>query len=112
MHSDCRGPYHCGELEAHDGWRGVPGFGVTVSFITSWCLPNLNRRTPVLILLETVGWASGLDVCIDAEALAGGHDRPANPGELVGQGHGRHSLGGFLACRALIQSARAPLRLP
>src|SRR5882762_10360739 len=40
MNSDCRGPYHCGELEAHDGWRGVPGFGVTVSFITSECLPN------------------------------------------------------------------------
>jgi hypothetical protein len=35
MISDCRGPYHCGELEAHDGWRGIPGFGVTVSFITS-----------------------------------------------------------------------------
>jgi hypothetical protein len=35
MISDCRGPYHCGELEARDGWRGIPGFGVTVSFITS-----------------------------------------------------------------------------
>ena len=44
MISDSLGPYHCGELEARDGWRGVLGFRWRpLWIITSLRLPNCGK---------------------------------------------------------------------
>src|SRR3984957_5609255 len=52
---------------------------------------------------------SGLGVDGGAEGLAGGDDRPDDPGELVGQRH-RQTFGGLRALSAASQSHNAPLR--
>lgn len=74
---------------------GCPWLSVaTVSFITSFVLAKLELVNSCL----NVAWelricALGFHVRIDTEAFAGGHDRPADPGQLVGERDGHYPLG-------------------
>ena len=89
---------------------------LAVSFITSSSRsPNSEPAFSFRVRCPRLG--SGLGVDGGAEGLAGGDDRPDDPGELVGQRHG-HDLGRFarsergqpVAQRALALSRRAQNR--
>src|SRR5260370_38289611 len=88
-------PDQGGELWAPDPLRSVRW-----SSIVSPCRSSRRRRARQTLepafsfRVRCPGLGSGLSVDGAAEGLAGGDDRPDDPGELVGQRHG-HDLGRF-----------------
>jgi len=93
MKSDDWDPYQTNELYAHESWRVVPGLRwrpcrssrlVALAKLEPVNLPcehALRRRAASLCLREHLG----------AEAFAGLHHRPEDPGQLVSERHSNHS---------------------
>jgi hypothetical protein len=86
---------------------------LAVSFITS-SSRSPNSLACVLLSSALPRIGTSLTVDGDAEGLAGGDDRPDDPGELVGQRYG-HDLGRFARSergQPVVQRALALWRSP
>jgi hypothetical protein len=106
MKSDDRNPYQICELQAHVSQQVVWSSVATVSFIASQCACQTSNCELCNCSMDMLaGRAASLRLreYFGAEDFAGPHNRPDDPGELVGQRHRDE------ACRLFRQKRADPV---